>query len=121
MGKSVQKRHPFNYLQLVLQQCKDTSYEELRPESEIHKLLIKNIKFKTDNPQKNWATLELIYENEDSFVYKVMRKEDSKIFILKLGSENVGDLDQERIRGESALLSALNSEYLVNLVEIYEF
>ena len=50
-----------------------------------------------------------------------MRKADSKIFILKLGSENANDSDRERIRGESALLAAINSEYLVNCVEIYEF
>ena len=54
-------------------------------------------------------------------MYKVMRKEDSKIFILKLGSENATDIDKERVKGESALLAAINSDYLVNCVEVYEF
>ena len=54
-------------------------------------------------------------------MYKVMRKDDSKIFVLKLGEENASDSDKEKVRGESALLAAINSEYLVNCEEIYEF
>ena len=50
-----------------------------------------------------------------------MRKEDSKIFILKLGAENATDTDKERVKGESALLAAINSDYLVNCEEVYEF
>ena len=54
-------------------------------------------------------------------MYKVMRKEDSKIFILKVGSNDASENEKERIRGESALLAAISSEYLVNCEEIYEY
>ena len=63
----------------------------------------------------------MIYKWEGSFVYKVTSKEDGKIFVLKLGSEHANDFERVRIRGESALLAAINSEYLVNCEEIYEF
>ena len=40
---------------------------------------------------------------------------------MKTGSEFTYDSDIDRIRGESALLAAINSEYLVNCVEIYDY
>ena len=120
MNKNMQKRHPFSCISLCLQQSKDNA-DGLRPQSEIHAFLQTHSKFKSENPQQKYATLELIYENEGSFVYKVMRKDDSKIFILKLGEENASEGDKEKVRGESALLAAINSEYLVNCEEIYEF
>ena len=47
-------------------------------------------------------------------MYLVMRKTDNKKFILKLGTEDASDLEKDRIRGESALLTAISSPYIVN-------
>ena len=54
-------------------------------------------------------------------MYLVMRKTDNKKFILKLGTEDASDLEKDRIRGESALLTAISSPYIVNCQEIFEF
>ena len=66
----------------------------MRPESEIYAFLSTQRKFTKANPELTYYTLDKVYENEENFVYRVMRRSDSKIFIMKTGLESPSDIER---------------------------
>ena len=94
--------------------------EELKPESEIKRILADACVIKSEDPNHYYSIGSKIGQGAQSVVYKVVRNEDYKVFALKLIEINCDEARQD-ILNECRLMMHLHCEQLIRCEEVYEY